>query len=113
MKVIDILNKKANRELEDGFKFAYKDRVYTYSKEKDMITNGDGNCIGIKYCIENRLVDEVLLFKDKDNEVIEENKEIEELDYEIESTNLDIYITENKNKINEIIRKINKEREKK
>lgn len=45
--------------------------------------------------------------------VIEENKEIKELDYKIESTNLDIYITENKNKINEIIRKINKEREEK
>lgn len=46
-------------------------------------------------------------------EVIEEKKEIEELDYEIKSKNLDIYINENKNKINEIIRKINKEREEK
>ena len=39
MKIIDILNKMANGELEDGFSFGYKGMIYTYYKEEDKIIN--------------------------------------------------------------------------
>ncbi len=74
MKIIDILNKKANRELEDGFKFNFGD-TYTYNKNTDSIKDKEGIAIGNIYCIENILDCKV--------EVIEENEEIEEkLDWE-------------------------------
>ena len=75
MKIIDILNKKANEALEDGFKFKYNANVYEYDKITGFVVDDDGRGIGDTYCIENILNDEV--------EIIEENKEIEEkLDWE-------------------------------
>lgn len=38
MRIIDILNKKANCELENNFKFVYRDRVFYYNKERDEIS---------------------------------------------------------------------------
>ena len=70
MKIIDILNKKANRELEDGFKFNFGE-TYTYNKNTDSIKDKEGIAIGNIYCIENILDCKV--------EVIEEKKKIEEL----------------------------------
>ena len=37
MKIIDLLNKIADETLEDGFKFKYRGRVYTYNKNTDEI----------------------------------------------------------------------------
>ena len=83
MKIIDILNKMANGELEDEFKFCLEDEVYTYTKEDNSIRNKCHNKIGQTKIIETYLNKEVLLFKDNNQEVIEENKEIEEkLDWE-------------------------------
>lgn len=70
MKIIDILNKKANGELEDGFKFIFGD-TYTYNKDTDSIRDKEGIAIGNIYCIENILDCEI--------EEIEENKEILQL----------------------------------
>lgn len=65
MKIIDILNKKANGTLEDGFKFCYKDKVYTYNKKMDKIYQGDiESTLGRRYVLENCLNDEVLLFRE-------------------------------------------------
>lgn len=131
MKIIDILNKKANGTLEDGFKFCYRNRVFTYNKNKDSIYYENSTReLGEQYKIERILNDEVLLFQEevKEAEKREENKEIEEL-----GENIYIKITENFNiidvlndtrddlkaherKINELIRvynKLIKEREEK
>ena len=83
MKVIDILNKMSNGTLEDGFKFCFRNEVYTYRKKDDSIRDSCFNKIGGRNVIEDFLNNEVLLFKENDAkevETIEENKEIEELD---------------------------------
>lgn len=68
MKIIDILNKKANGTLEDGFKFGYNYQTYSYDKKKDKIAVKSGCELGQFYKLDNHLNDEV--------EVIEESKEI-------------------------------------
>lgn len=77
MKIIDILNKMANGELEDGFKFCFEDEVYTYTKEDNSIRDNCRNKIGQRKAIETHLNKEVLLFKENDVEVIEESEEID------------------------------------
>ena len=126
---VDILNKMANGELEDGFSFAYKGMIYAYDKKEDAIENCNNNSIGNNYKLEKCLNDEVLIYKkdEKANtieiKVIEENKEIEELNkisydefkytddkYRFDLTNIEY------DKINELVRavnKLNKEREEK
>ena len=120
MKIIDILNKKANGELEDGFKFKFGE-IYTYNKDTDSIRDREGISIGNFYCIENLLDCEV--------EVIGENKGIEELPHEyyiklkkgcynkediLNGIRTDLKM--HQDKVNELVRevnKINKEREEK
>lgn len=106
MKIIDILNKMANGELEDGFKFKYDNDTYKYNKKEDEIVSIEhGVCLGNYYKVEGILNNEV--------EAIEENKEIEELD-EMQIINARPEI--NAMKINELVRavnKLNKEREEK
>lgn len=99
MKIIDILNKKANRELEDGFKFNFGE-TYTYNKDTDSIRDKEGIAIGNIYCIENILDCEV--------EVIEENKEIEELHEYKNIGYSECDIKTNREKLNEVIRAVNK-----
>lgn len=36
MKIIDLLNKKANRKLKNGFKFVYDDYVFIFDKNKGV-----------------------------------------------------------------------------
>lgn len=80
MKIIDILVKKANGTLEDGFKFCYKDKVYTYNKAIDSIDQGNTeNTLGRRYVLENCLNDEVLLFQEETSITEEEKKAIKEL----------------------------------
>ena len=75
MKIIDILNAKANGTLKDGFKFRYGNDDYKYKKEIDAIIDSYESDLGCEHIIEQILNDEV--------EVIEEKKEIEEkLDWE-------------------------------
>ena len=112
MKIIDILNKMANRTLEDGFKFCFKNEVYTYKKEDDSIRDIHFCRIGQRKVLENHLNEEVLLFKESDVEIIEENKEIEELEISEKDRNMHTdYINSIANKLNEVIDELNKERE--
>lgn len=101
MKIIDILNKKANGTLEDGFKFIYRNYMYAYNKEDDNIENTcNSGLLGDVYKLEKILNDEA--------EVIEEDKEIEEIPNELISEDLTKYIIDNHNKINELVRAVNK-----
>ena len=117
MKVIDILNKMSNGTLEDGFKFCFRNEVYTYRKKDDSIRDSCFNKIGGRNVIEDFLNNEVLLFKENDAkevETIEENKEIEELPNELINDDWTYYTIKFYKKINELVRavnKLNKERE--
>ena len=115
MKIIDILNKMANGTLENGFKFCLEDEVYIYTKGDNSIRDKYHNKIGQTKIIETYLNKEVLLFKDNNQEVIEENKEIEELNkisydefkhtdtkHRFDLTNIEY------DKINELVRAVNK-----
>ena len=107
MKIIDILNKMANGQLEDGFKLKYDNDTYKYNKKEDEIVSIEyGVCLGNYYKVENILNDEV--------EVIEEKKEIEELPNELINDDWTYYTIKFYKKINELVRavnKLNKERE--
>lgn len=109
MKIIDILNKMAKGELEDGFEFKYDNDTYKYNKKEDEIVSIEyGVCLGNYYKVENILNDEV--------EVIEEHKEIEELPNELINDDWTYYTIKFYKKINELVRavnKLNKEREEK
>lgn len=96
MKIIDILNKMTNGELEDGFKFKYENDIYKYNKkENEIVSDEYGACLGNYYRVESILNDEV--------EVIEEKKEIEEL------TDDDIYdFNHVALKVNELVKEVNK-----
>lgn len=104
MKIIDILNKMANGELEDGFKFKYDNDTYKYNKKEDEIVSIEhGVCLGNYYIVEGILNNEV--------EVIEENKEIEELhilDEGNSNKSLYEYCSRILIKQNELIRAVNK-----
>ena len=101
MKVIDILNKIANGTLEDGFKFKYDSDIYRYNKEKDEIRS-------IEY--DDRLVEyyKIETILNKEVEVIEENKGIEELPNELINDDWTYYTIKFYKKINELVREVNK-----
>ena len=107
MKIIAILNKKANEELKDGFKFEYKHTTYTYHEETNEIIDSEQDTLEESWLLGQILNDEV--------EVIEEKKEIEEL----KKISYDEFAyTDNKHrfdltnieydKINELVRAVNK-----
>lgn len=122
MKIIDILNKIANGTLEDGFKFKYDSDTYRYNKEKNEIRSIEYDDSLVEYY-------KIEMILNKEVEVIEENKRIEELSwavylklkkghYNIENILNGIRedLKEHRDKINELVRavnKINKEREEK
>lgn len=100
MKIIDILVAKANGTLEDGFKFCFRERNYIYNKYQDTIMGtSDDIFLGEVWSIENILNNTV--------EVIEENKEIEELKFE-EGTYAGEKINQIADKLNELVRAVNK-----
>lgn len=121
MKIIDIINKIANGTLEDGFKFKYDSDIYRYNKEKNEIRSIEYDDSLVEYY-------KIEMILNKEVEVIEENKRIEELlswtvylelkkgHYNIENILNGIRedLKEHRDKINELVRavnKINKERE--
>lgn len=62
MKIIDILNKKAEKKLENEARFVFKNRVYEYNKKSDEIISPVNNrCLGDFYKVENILLDEIEL----------------------------------------------------
>ena len=98
----------ANGELEDRFEFKYDDLHFIYFKNVNEIQRLEtGTCIGNIYCLDRNLNDEI--------EVIEENKEIEELNkisydefkYSDNKHRFDLTNREY-DKINEVIRAVNK-----
>ena len=114
MKIIDILNKMSNGDLKNGFKIGWNGFTYTYN-EINGFRDKHGDTLSENTFIECCLNDEV--------EVIEENKEIEELNkisydefkytgdkHRFDLTNIEY------DKINELVRavnELNKEREEK
>ena len=107
MKVIDLLNKMANDEdyrptvVFTRVTFTYNTIVGDYENDRDSDYG-----IFANYVIAKILNDEV--------EVIEENKEIEELEISEKDRKFHSdYINNIADKLNEVIRKINKEREEK
>lgn len=99
MKIIDILNAKANGILEDGFKFKHGNEVYIYNKQDDKIKTDYESTLGEERCLDEDLNDEI--------EVIEENKEIEELRFK-EGTYIVEQINQIADKLNELVRAVNK-----
>ena len=103
MKIIDILNKMANGTLENGFKFEYGKTKYRYNKSTNEILDTKDSWIGENISIEQCLSDEV--------EVIEENREIEELHILDEGDSnkaLYEYCSKILTKQNELVRAVNK-----
>lgn len=101
MKIIDILNKKANGTLEEGFKFIFMDTKYIFKNE--MINNTEDENIGFEWDLELHLNEEV--------KVIEETKEIEELFSNTIGGSWqcrDDFALKNREKINELVRAVNK-----
>lgn len=64
MRIIDLLNEKANRKLKNGFKFVYDDYVFIFDKNGDEILSAKTNRnLGEIYKVENILLDEIELIK--------------------------------------------------
>ena len=117
MKIIDILNAKANGTLKDEFSFGYKGMIYTYNKKEDAIKNCNNSSIGNNYKLEECLNDEILVYKEDEKaesieiKAIEEHKEIEELHILDEGNSnraLYKYCSKILIKQNELVRAVNK-----
>lgn len=60
MRIIDILNKKAEKRLKDGERFVYENIIFIYNKKADTITSARGNkYFGEFYTVENILLNKV------------------------------------------------------
>ena len=69
MKIIDILNKKADRKLKNGFKFVYDNSVFIFDKNEDKILSAKANRnLGEIYKVENILLDKIELIKIEEEE---------------------------------------------
>lgn len=112
MKIIDILNKIARKELPHKTKF----KVYSSCRDKDnkeFVCEYDENYPGIIWCITdntkfNYKIDYMRILN-YEVELIEQNKEIEEMPTKLINTSDPIeHIVEQHNKINELVRAVNK-----
>ena len=69
MRIIDLLNKKANRKLKKGFKFVYDNYVFIFDKNEDVILSAKENRnLGEIYKVENILLDKIELIKIEEEE---------------------------------------------
>ena len=69
MRIIDILNKKADRKLKNGFKFVYDNYVFIFDKNEDEILSAKSNRnLGGIYKVENILLDKIELIKIEEEE---------------------------------------------
>ena len=114
MKVIDILNKINNGE-EVPEKIRFNDIEFEYDKEQGEYSHetDDGYFETLLYdVLDTHFINNLLR---AEVEVIEENKEIEELEIlESDRKVMAVFVIKNREKINELVRavnKINKERE--
>ncbi len=102
MKVIDLLNKKENGTLIDGFEFLYEGSCYAYFKTVDEIQDiATGTNIGAIYELDKILSDEV--------EVIEEKEEIKEIEITERDRRIIMdFVIKTAEKTNELVRELNK-----
>ena len=101
MKIIDILNKKENGTLKDGFRFKYNGHVYEYKGKEIRDLEGANLELGEKYILERCLSDEV--------EVIEEKEEIKEIEITEKNRRTIIdFVIKTAEKTNELVRELNK-----
>ena len=102
MKVIDVLNSIANGTIKEGFKFEFEDDIFTY--KLGLILSDEGKKFSEMYFIERCLDDEVKILEDKKDKIeklmIEDEGETNESLYK--------YIVEINNKINELVRAVNR-----
>lgn len=69
MRIIDVLNKKADRSLKDNFRFVYDNRVFIFNKKTDKILDATRiGCIGEYYKIENILLDKIEFIRETEGE---------------------------------------------
>ena len=69
MRIIDLLNKKADRKLKDNFRFVYDNRVYIFNKRTDEILDAKrSGCMGEYYKIENILLDKIEFIGEAESE---------------------------------------------
>ena len=69
MRIIDILNKKADRKLKNGFKFVYDNYVFIFDKNTDEILSAKTNRnLGEIYKVENILLNKIELIKIEEEE---------------------------------------------
>lgn len=111
MKVIDLLNIWVEDRNKLPKKIKVEEKIFEYHEAGNLYITPNGNYFLISSYLDcaERLNREV--------EVIEENKEIEELEISESNTEIiDDFVIKNREKINELVRavnKINKEREEK
>ena len=106
MKVIDIINKIADGTLKEGFRFKIRNsyNTFVYSKERNIIYCENGyEDFWEEYWIESIINDEVEVIKE-----VEENEEIKEIPNEIMHDDWRYYVPIFYNKINELVRAVNK-----
>ena len=113
MKIIDLLNKINNNE-EVPEKVKYQDTIFEYDKNQKEYNHqkDNGYYETLLYRVMTTHFIDVLLRAEV--EVIEENKEIEELEISEKDRKMHSdYINNIADKLNEVINKLNKEREEK
>ena len=108
MKVIDLLNIWVEDRDKLPEKIKIKDKIFEFDKWGNLYKVPDED----SFLIQNYLTCAEMLYKE-----VEENKEIEELEISESNTEIiDDFVIKNREKINELVRavnKINKEREEK
>lgn len=63
MKLIDLLIKKANGELQDGTKVVFLNYIFQYNKEEDIFKNANsGQAMGKTWNLDKHLKDEIIIF---------------------------------------------------
>ena len=108
MKVIDILNKINNNE-EVPEKVKFDDTIFEYDKRQEEYNHQKDNGLyeTLLYRVMSTHFIDVLLRAEV--EVIEENKQIEELEIsELDRKVMAAFIIKNREKINELVRAVNK-----
>lgn len=109
MKIIDILNKIADETLEDGFKFKYYEKIYTYNKKYNRLVEGKNEDIYNfeEICnIPRDLNDAVEVIEEKE-EILPICRETYLVTQDIEIYTLDRLIRHCENKINELVEAVN------
>lgn len=100
LKVIDLLNKIATKEIDYGFAFKYDNKIFFVASDNQIVCKDTGVCLFNSDVVEFILNDEV--------EIVEENKPIEKIKVQYQDNHNQEEINEYlRCSINELIDKIN------